>query len=70
MTNIYLELKGETEVIIEIYSIDGKLIASKNYGSLMGTYNFPVVMSQWDNGIYTARITTGNTIINKQIVKQ
>ena len=70
MTNIYLELKCETEVIIEIYSIDGKLIASKNYGSLMGTYNFPVVMSQWDNGIYTARITTGNTIINKQIVKQ
>lgn len=69
-TTLNLNLTGETEVTIEIYSIDGKLMASKNYGKLSGSYDFPIVMNNWNNGLYTVKITTDNSIITKQIVKQ
>lgn len=70
ITNVMIELKEETEVIIEIYSIDGKLVASKNYGKFNGSYIFPIDMSQWENGMYTTKIITGNSVTTQQIIKQ
>lgn len=70
MTTLSVQLPSESEVMIEIYSVEGKLIASKNYGKLNGAYSLPVMMNDWAKGIYTVKMTTNSSFVTKQIVKQ
>ncbi len=67
---ISADFETNDEVQLEVYSMDGKLIASKNYGVLLGAYNLPVNTSAWSEGLYTVRITYGQSMIVKTIVKQ
>ncbi len=70
IATLNLNLDTETNVSIEIYSLDGKLVDARNFGKFMGNYNFPIVMSQWESGIYTLKVTTNNTISSLKLIKQ
>lgn len=70
ITQLNINLTSETEVNVEIYSVEGKLIASKNYGNLNGAYSLPVITEGWAKGVYMVKLITANGIITKQLIKQ
>jgi thiol-disulfide isomerase/thioredoxin len=67
---IELNLATTQEVSVEIFDISGKLIGSKNYGSLQGEQNLELNGSMLQNGSYIARINVGKENITKSIVVQ
>ncbi len=58
------------KVQMDVYSADGKLVATKNYGQLAGAYNLPINTEAWDAGLYTIKITYGNNVVTKTLMKQ
>ncbi|MFZ5551714.1 MAG: Omp28-related outer membrane protein [Bacteroidota bacterium] len=68
--SVLLNLTDETEVTMEIFSVDGKLVASKNYGKLNGAYTLPVIMNDWAAGVYTVKVTTSSGVVTQKLVKQ
>ena len=61
MTNVSLTLGEQTEVTLHIATIDGKRIASHNYGALQGTQNIEINTAGWANGIYLVEVQAGKT---------
>lgn len=70
MTQLSVNLSAETEVNVEIYSVEGKLIASKNYGNLNGAYSLPVNTEGWAKGVYVVKLITSSGVVTKQLIKQ
>ncbi len=68
--NISLNLKNATKLSIEIYSLDGKQVASKDYGTMSGDFILPINMSEWSNGMYHARIIRDGVAITRTIIKE
>ncbi len=61
LTNLSLNLTSKTEVILNIYTIDGKLISNHNYGPLSGVQNIEINTNGWASGIYLVEVLAGNT---------
>lgn len=61
VTNLKFNLTEETEVVINISTIDGKRISSHNYGPLAGTQNIEINTNGWSSGIYLVEISAGNS---------
>lgn len=55
-------------VIMQIYDLNGKLVAEKNYGEISGEMILPVNLSMLEAGVYTVRLMTGNTMQNSKLV--
>lgn len=64
-TNIAVQLDKPTALSVEIYSAEGRLVASKSYGTLTGAFNLPVLTQDWSAGVYKIRILADG----KQTVK-
>ena len=58
--------KNETGTI-EIYSLDGKLVFTKDFTE---NSQLEVSLKDYQNGMYTARITTNGATISKKIIKK
>lgn len=54
-----VNLETEKEVVINLYNIEGKLVAQRNYGQLIGTYNLPINTQNLSKGIYMVQISIG-----------
>jgi hypothetical protein len=65
-----VNLAEATDFMIEIYAADGRLVVSKDYGTLRGNMLLPVSTVDWTTGIYKVKIVTGDTFTTKTIVKQ
>jgi hypothetical protein len=61
ISTLKFSLSDETEVVVNISSIDGKRISSHNYGSLTGTQNIEISTQGWANGIYLVEISAGKS---------
>lgn len=69
-SNISLNLAQASAVSVAIYSVDGALIGSKDYGQLSGSLNLPVDMTPYKAGMYFVNVTIdGNTSVLK-LIKQ
>jgi Outer membrane protein Omp28/Secretion system C-terminal sorting domain len=68
-TNIALNLANSSEVVIEIFSADGKLVATKNYGSLTGSVILPIQTDRWESGFYKIRVVAGATTSVHTLIK-
>ena len=62
-------LQKATELTIEIYNAEGKLIANKDYGTLSGAVRLPINVSEWSTGIYKVRIVRDGQSMTKTVVK-
>ncbi|MBK8701437.1 MAG: Omp28-related outer membrane protein [Saprospiraceae bacterium] len=67
---IDLNLDKPADVSIEVYDYTGKLVGSKNYGTLSGSNELLLNGSQLNNGTYLARIKVGNEETTRTIVVQ
>jgi hypothetical protein len=70
LSHIALNLTNPTEVTVEVYSIDGKRIASKHYGSLNGNVQLPIQSDRWNNGMYKIKVLTNDGYSVHNLIKQ
>lgn len=68
--NIELNLKFNSDILINIYDIVGKAVYSDKSTTFSGNYNKTVDLSNLAKGIYTANITVNNETIRSKIIIQ
>lgn len=61
ISTLRLDISSETDVVVNITTIDGKRISSHNYGPLNGTQNIEISTAGWSNGIYFVEVLAGKT---------
>jgi thiol-disulfide isomerase/thioredoxin len=67
---IDLDLKQNTELAIEIYNAEGKLMQTKKYGTYSGMQHLTINTSEWAAGVYKARIITNGVANSYTLVKE
>ena len=58
---IDIDLNDADHVSVDILSVDGRLVASRDYGTLSGANRLPVNTANFSSGIYMVQIKVGNT---------
>jgi hypothetical protein len=67
---IQLQLTKTSNVAIQVYSIDGKIINTINKGYISaGTYSIPLNLGSAPAGIYIVKLVSDNQIFSKKIIK-
>lgn len=62
-------LKDKANITFNLFDLTGKLITSMHHGNQpVGVYRELIDVSAYPPGIYLLQVTTGTTIINKQLV--
>jgi hypothetical protein len=69
-SNISINLKTESAVSVEIYSVNGALITSKAYGKLIGAYNLPVETQQLPQGMYFVKVNVNDQLSVLKLIKE
>ena len=69
ITTLRINLESAKSISISIQSIDGKMIASRDYGVMAGPYSLDLDFSHLSNGIYFIEAMIGNRIIREKIIK-
>jgi hypothetical protein len=69
-SNISINLKTESAVTVEVYSVDGTLIASKTYGKLIGAYYLPVETQQLSQGMYFVKVNVNHQQSVLKLIKE
>jgi hypothetical protein len=68
--NILLDLAKASPVSVEVYSVNGALIAKKDYGTLNGQMMLPVNSSTFKAGMYFINVTIDGKTTVRKLVKQ
>jgi hypothetical protein len=69
-SNVSLNIENSSEVMMDIYSSNGQLVSSRNYGSLSGAYNLPVNTEGFANGIYFVKVTVNGQPTMLKLIKE
>ena len=69
MTYIDLNIKDLSPIQINVTDINGRTVASRDYGQMQGANFFPVDCTAFSAGIYFVRIQIGNETVTKKLVK-
>lgn len=67
-TTITLDLANDSKVSIEIFDAIGKLVMSKDYGTLSGEMIFPIRTQNLKQGSYVIMTNIDGTILSKKLV--
>lgn len=68
--SISVELVKESTVAVEIFSVDGALVAKKEYGTLSGNMILPVTSSNFTSGMYFVNVIVDGQRSVHKLVKQ
>ncbi len=67
---IQLQLDRNTNVAIQVISIDGKVVKTINKGNISkGTYSMPLNLGNVPSGTYIIKLVTNNQIFSKTVIK-
>ncbi|MBT5858280.1 MAG: T9SS type A sorting domain-containing protein, partial [Flavobacteriales bacterium] len=69
-TTLLMTLDTEEEVSISVKSIEGKLIAKGEYGTMIGSHSLTFDVSDFAKGIYVIEAQIGNEVIVKKFIKE
>lgn len=66
----FVELNLETaqEVTMTIRDITGKVVATRNYGTMTGSNILPINTEEFANGLYTVEVMTGETMHRSRMI--
>lgn len=67
-STLTLNLKEQSEVIVEITAMNGKLVASKNYGQLNGGQNIQLNSNGLAKGIYLVKVIANNKMQTAKLI--
>lgn len=68
-TTLFLNLDSKKEVSVSIMSIEGKIIAQGNYGTMHGSHSLTLDVSNLSEGIYIVEAVIGKDVIIKKFIK-
>lgn len=68
IAQVELNLEEATEVNISIIDVTGKVIASRDYGTVQGNQIFPIQVANFTNGMYMVHITTENGVSTQRLM--
>lgn len=63
------ETNGEN-VTVSIFTVDGRMIAQRNYGNVPNNMMIPLNTDNWTKGIYMIQVSVGQDITNRKLVVQ
>lgn len=61
------ETNGE-DVTVSVFTVDGRMVAQKNYGSVPNNMMIPINTNEWAKGVYMVQVTVGQDITNRKLV--
>ena len=70
VTTIKMNLDVQEEISVCIKSIDGKIIAQRSYGMMVGSHTLTFDVSSFSEGIYLVETIIGNEVITNKFVKE
>jgi hypothetical protein len=53
-----------------VRDITGKVVATRNYGTMSGANILPINTSEYAKGMYTVEVMTGETLSRSQMIVQ
>lgn len=70
LSYILMNLKSESTVSVDIYNINGALVASKTYGKIAGPYRLPIDAQLLSKGLYFVRVNVNNQPTVLKLIKE
>lgn len=70
VTFVTLNLEKASDIKMEVYSAEGKLVASKVYGEMSGAYNLPINTEEFSKGIYFVKVSVNNKQTILKLIKE
>lgn len=67
-TTIHLNLESQASVVLSLLDVSGKVLSSKNYGSLNGSWNLDLNTSNYTAGVYFITVLIDGNKITKQLI--
>jgi hypothetical protein len=68
MSFVELNLESAQEVTMTVRDITGKVVATRNYGTMSGANILPINTSEFAKGMYTVEVLTGETLNRSQMI--
>lgn len=68
VTNVRLNLEEAQDVKIEVYNSVGKMVATRNYGNIVGDQLFQFDGRNLESGMYILRLYAGEKFTSKRVV--
>ena len=65
----YIEL-GETsgeKVTVSVFTMDGRMVAQRNYGQVANNMRIPINTNEWNAGIYLVQVKVGKSVTNQKL---
>lgn len=66
--NINLNLESQENVTLQIVDIAGKIVRTKDYGQMVGSYTLPIGLNDLGSGIYFVNLLIGDQSITKKLI--
>ncbi|MFH1321413.1 MAG: T9SS type A sorting domain-containing protein [Bacteroidota bacterium] len=66
--SLVIDLNEKTNVLLEIYTMQGKLISAHQTGNILGTFSKRIDLSSYPAGIYHLQIVIDKGVVNKKII--
>lgn len=68
VAQVELNLEVASEVNITIMDVTGKIVASRDYGTVQGNQIFPIQVANFTNGMYMVHIATDSGVSTKRLM--
>ena len=69
LITVALQLNAPSAVDVQIFSANGQLLNTQSFGSQNGTFTTNIDFSEFANGTYLLKTTTGKNAVTKKIIK-
>jgi hypothetical protein len=70
VTFVTLNLSKDSDIKMEVFAANGKLVASKNYGTMNGGYNLPINTDEFAKGIYFVKVSVNDQPTILKLIKE
>jgi hypothetical protein len=67
-TSIKVQLKNEQNVALKLIDMNGRTVASRNYGQMNGASEIQLNTSNFEAGLYLIQLTLDNTIVSRRLI--
>jgi hypothetical protein len=67
---IDMNIKDLSEISISVTDMNGKVVVTRDYGKMAGSNLFPIQCAEFATGVYFVRISIGNEVVTKKLVKE
>ena len=67
-TSIKVQLNNEQNVTLKLIDMNGRTVASRNYGQMNGASEIQLNTSNFEAGLYLIQLTLDNTIVSRRLI--